>query len=179
MFEKIDAIDERFSKWVRMDHGQSPWWKLVTFFAHSGDSWFWLAGLILLGIFSFQWRSLAIFLIFGIIGLAAVVLLIKFTVRRSRPPGKWGAIYRNTDPHSFPSGHAARASMLAVIAVLIGPVWAAIGMVAWAVLVSLSRVMTGMHYLSDILAGIVLGIVAGQFVVLIRPFLMALLPAIF
>jgi undecaprenyl-diphosphatase len=69
--------------------------------------------------------------------------------------------------------------MLAVIAVVLGPAWAAIGMVLWAALVSLSRVMTGMHYLSDILAGIVLGIVAGQFVVLIRPLLMALLPAVF
>ena len=179
MFEKFDAIDIKFSKWVRMDHGESSWWKLVTFFAHSGDSWFWLAGLILVGVFSAAWRSLASFLIFAILGLAAVVMLIKFTVRRSRPPGEWGAIYRNTDPHSFPSGHAARASMLAVIAVLIGPIWAAIAMVLWAILVSLSRVMTGMHYLSDILAGILLGIVAGQFAVLIRPVLTALLPAIF
>lgn len=179
MFEKIDAIDVRFSKWVRMDHGKSPWWNLVTFFAHSGDSWFWLAGLILAAVFYSPWRRLAFFIIFAILGLAAVVLLIKFTVRRSRPEGKWGAIYRNTDPHSFPSGHAARASMLAVITVLIGPVWAAVGMVLWAALVSLSRVMTGMHYLSDILAGILLGIVAGQFAVLIRPLLMALLPAVF
>ena len=179
MFEKIDAIDIRFSKWVRMDHGESAWWKLVTFFAHSGDSWFWLAGLILAAVFWPDWRKLAFFLIAAILGLAAVVMLIKFTVRRSRPPGEWGAIYRNTDPHSFPSGHAARASMLAVIAVLIGPVWTAIAMVIWAVLVSLSRVMTGMHYLSDILAGILIGIAAGQFSVLIRPLLAVLLPAIF
>ena len=53
-----------------------------------------------------SWRS-------GILILAALVLAIKFLVRRQRPEGEWGAIYRNTDPHSFPSGHAARAVLLA------------------------------------------------------------------
>ncbi len=43
------------------------------------------------------------------------MLGIKFTIKRSRPEGEWGAIYRNSDPHSFPSGHATRAIMLAVL----------------------------------------------------------------
>jgi undecaprenyl-diphosphatase len=179
MFEKIDAIDSKISKIIRMDHGDSPWWKLVTFFAHSGDSWFWLAGLLAALVLFPTRRSLAAFVIAAILGLAAVVMVVKFTVRRSRPPGEWGTVYRNTDPHSFPSGHAARASMLAVIAVLSGPVWIAVLMVVWALLVSLSRVLTGMHYFSDIVAGILLGIAAGQFVVLIRPLLMTFLPTVF
>ena len=179
MFEKIDAIDTKISKIVRMDHGESPWWKLVTFFAHSGDSWFWLAGLLISLVLFPSRRPLATFLIAAILGLAVIVMVIKFTVRRSRPPGDWGAVYRNTDPHSFPSGHAARASLLAVIAVLTGPVWIAVLMGIWAILVSLSRVLTAMHYFSDIVAGILLGIAVGQFVVLIRPLLTALLPAVF
>ena len=48
--------------------------------------------------------------------LAVMVLLIKFRIRRQRPVGEWGRIYRNTDPHSFPSGHAARAFLIATIA---------------------------------------------------------------
>ncbi len=38
--------------------------------------------------------------------LAVIVLAIKFSIRRRRPEGEWGAMYRKTDPHSFPSGHA-------------------------------------------------------------------------
>lgn len=179
MLEKINELDITISKKIRMDHGDSQWWKIITFFAHSGDSWFWLIGLLAVWLLYIEWRSLAAFLIAAILGLAALVMFIKFTVRRSRPPGKWGTIYRNTDPHSFPSGHAARATMLAVIAVLAGPTWAAILMVIWAIIVSLSRVLTGMHYFSDVFVGMLLGIMAGKFSVLIWPLLSALLPAVF
>lgn len=179
MFEKINELDIKISKKIRMDHGESQWWKFVTFFAHSGDSWFWLIGLLAIWGFFSQWRSLAAFLFTAILGLAAFVMVVKFTVRRSRPPGKWGSIYRNTDPHSFPSGHAARASMLAVIAILTGPPWVAVIMAVWAILVSLSRVLTGMHYFSDVFVGTMIGIMAGQFSVLLWPLLSALLPAVY
>lgn len=179
MQEKISELDVRFSKRFRMDHGDSKYWRLVTFFGHSGDSWFWLAGLLIAMVFAPAWRPLAAFLIATILGLAGLVMLVKLAVRRSRPPGEWGAIYRNTDPHSFPSGHAARAAMLAVIAILSGPVWAAALLTVWAFAVGLARVMTGMHYLSDVVAGILLGIAAGQISVLIRPLLTALLPMVF
>jgi len=179
MFEKIDALDTKISRMVRMDHEKSKGWKWAAFFAHSGDSWFWLAGLLLIVGFAPKWRKEAAFLIAAILGLAVLVMLIKFTVRRSRPPGEWGQIYRNTDPHSFPSGHAARAFMLAVIAVMTGSAGVAVAMVIWAILVSTSRVVTGMHYFSDIVAGALLGIVAGQVVVLIHPLLTALLPVVF
>jgi undecaprenyl-diphosphatase len=90
-----------------------------------------------------------------------VVLVLKLLIRRRRPPGEWGAIYRNTDPHSFPSGHAARAAMLAVLLCAWGPTWAAPVAIAWAPLVSLARVALGVHYLSDVIAGGVLGLAAG------------------
>ena len=96
---------------------------------------------------------------FGILGLAGVVLVIKFLVRRERPQGDWGGIYRNTDPHSFPSGHAARAFLIAVIASALAPAWLATLLWIWAPLVALARVAMGVHYLSDVVAGAVLGMV--------------------
>jgi undecaprenyl-diphosphatase len=115
----------------------------------------------------------------GTVGLALVVLAIKFTIRRRRPEGEWGAIYRNTDPHSFPSGHAARAAMLAVLALVVGPAWLGVVLVIWGLLVSLARVWMGVHYLSDIIAGILLGILAGFVVLQLTPWLTATFPAIF
>lgn len=130
--------------------------------AHSGDSWFWLIGLGLLWWFGTDyWKYRALALAVGVVLTALLVMLIKFTVRRSRPEGEWGNIYRRTDPHSFPSGHAARAAMLAVVALGLGPAWFGLLLFVWAPLVGLARVAMGVHYLSDILAGMAIGVGMG------------------
>lgn len=136
--------------------------RVFSFLAHSGDSWFWLIGLLVVwGVGNADWHFRAAYLAFALTVEAVFVLWIKFTVRRRRPDGEWGAIYRNTDPHSFPSGHAARAALLAVLAVGLGPAWFAWVMVVWAPLVCAARVVMGVHYLSDVAAGIVLGLLSG------------------
>jgi undecaprenyl-diphosphatase len=88
-------------------------------------------------------------------------MAIKLLVRRRRPEGEWGAIYRRTDPHSFPSGHAARAGLLATLIAGWGPAWLAPILLVWAPLVILARVAMGLHYLSDVLAGAALGVLVG------------------
>ncbi|HEX7976915.1 MAG TPA: phosphatase PAP2 family protein [Anaerolineales bacterium] len=138
---------------------------LAAFLAHSGDSWFWLIGLALVWLLgTAYWRERAIILAAGILVTAVLVLAIKFTVRRRRPEGKWGNIYRSTDPHSFPSGHAARAFLLAVLAASLGPAWLGAVLWLWAPLVTLARVAMGVHYLSDVLAGALLGVFMGLLV---------------
>ena len=160
--EKILSQDAQLSKRLRVAENPGLLRTIAMVFAHSGDSWFWLMGILLVW-FSKDpyWKSLA--LIFGIsVGITAVlVLTIKFTVKRQRPEGDWGEIYRSSDPHSFPSGHAARSFMLAVLAVGLGPDWFAIIMVIWAPLVGLARVAMGVHYLSDVIAGALIGILMG------------------
>jgi len=110
------------------------------------------------------------------VSLAFVVFGIKLLIRRRRPEGEFGAIYRKTDPHSFPSGHAARAAMLATLAVGLGPPGFAVIMLIWAPLVCLARVMTGLHYVSDVLAGILLGILAGLLILALQPAFQVFLP---
>jgi undecaprenyl-diphosphatase len=61
-----------------------------------------------------EWKLWAVRVLGSIAALAVLVLVIKLGVRRRRPEGEWGAIYRSTEPHSIPSGHAARAALLAV-----------------------------------------------------------------
>jgi undecaprenyl-diphosphatase len=130
--------------------------------AHSGDSWFWAMGIILVW-FSTNpyWKSRALIFGISVVITAVLVLTIKFTVKRRRPEGNWGEIYRSTDPHSFPSGHAARSFMLAILAIGLGPTWFAIILVIWAPLVGLARVAMGVHYLSDIIAGALIGVFMG------------------
>ena len=158
----ILELDARLSSQLRVAEKPGFLRNVSVFFAHSGDSWFWAAALILLWFFSNSaWKQWAVVEFFGILGLAGVVLAIKFMVRRERPAGEWGGIYRNTDPHSFPSGHAARAFLLAVIASALVPPWLAAALWVWAPLVSLARVAMGVHYLSDVVAGAVLGMIVG------------------
>ena len=158
--------DATASARLRLHQTRGLRYDLSAFLAHSGDSWFWLLGLFILWLWgSRQWH--------------AWVLGIKLAVRRRRPEGEWGAIYRNTDPHSFPSGHAARAVMLVVVAWGLGPTWLAFVLLLWAPLVSLARVVMGVHYLSDILAGMAVGALVGLGVLLVHPLLFSLIPFVF
>ena len=172
--------DANLSASLRLVPTHRGWWKLMVFLAHSGDSWFWLTGLAIVWLISkHEWHTKTAILAIGVIGLAVLVLAIKFMVRRQRPPGEWGAIYRNTDPHSFPSGHASRAFMLATVALGLGPSWFGILLLIWAPLVCLARVSTGVHYLSDVFAGMFLGILAGWLILGVQSFIPAFLPFIF
>jgi undecaprenyl-diphosphatase len=49
----------------------------------------------------------------------------------------------------------------------LGPTWLGVILAVWAVLVCLSRVIMGVHYLSDILAGASLGTAIGLGVIFI------------
>jgi undecaprenyl-diphosphatase len=162
--------DARWSARLRIAERPGRLRKLAVILAHSGDSWFWLLGLALTWWWgNATWKSLALRYIGAIFVLAFVVMAIKFSVRRRRPEGDWGTIYRATDPHSFPSGHAARAALLAILTMAWGPLWLAALLLVWAPLVSLARVSMGVHYLSDVVVGAALGIAAGALGILIFP----------
>jgi len=155
-------LDARLSARMRVAERPGLLRTVAIVLAHSGDSWFWWAGLGLLWwLGDMFWRTWALAVLLSIIALAVVVLAVKFTIRRRRPEGEWGGLYRKTDPHSFPSGHAARVVLIAVLALGLGPGWLAFIICVWAPLVAVARVAMGVHYLSDIVAGFVLGAVAG------------------
>ena len=89
----------------------------------------------------------------------ALALALEYTIRRKRPyqlkniePLSRPAV----DTPSFPSGHATISFAAAVSLWCIDPT---IGMIfsGAAILVALSRVYVGVHYVSDILAGALLG----------------------
>ena len=189
MGRRIDALlswDAHLSTRLRLQppasgeqRGAMLWYAAVVL-AHSGDSWLWmglLGGIWLLG--SPEWHAKSALLVLAVGGQALLIFAVKQAIRRERPQGEWGSIYRSIDPHSFPSGHAARAGLLAVIFLGLGPAWLGLLLAVWAPLVSLARVATGVHYLSDVIAGALLGILMGGLALALQGQIMQLLPFLF
>lgn len=154
-------LDRRWSAALVLPASRRALRQVAALLAHSGDSWFWGAGLVVVWLLSDtegkQW-ALRLFLAIGF--TAAFVTGLKFLIRRQRPAGEWGAIYRKADPHSFPSGHAARSALIAVLVANWGPGWLVPWILLWAPIMPLARVAMGLHYLSDTVVGAVLGILA-------------------
>ncbi len=87
------------------------------------------------------------------------VQVLKRAVARPRPCDAWGrplATIDLPDPFSFPSGHAAAAFATALPVAVQWPVAGSVA-VGLAAVVAASRVRLRVHYASDVVAGVVLG----------------------
>jgi membrane-associated phospholipid phosphatase len=167
MSSRLQDLDARLTSQARVAESPGLPRTFAGLLAHTGDSWFWFTGLAILYLAgSPYWKLRAAVMLVGILVTAVVVMTIKFTIRRERPAGEWGEIYRKSDPHSFPSGHAARAANLVTLAFGLGPLWLGVVLLVWAPLMAYSRVMMGLHYISDILGGFVAGAILGLLVLL-------------
>lgn len=127
---------------------------------HSGDS---VVLFPLAAVFSWiapmAWRSDARFALLAMALAGATGWLVKQMVKRPRPAGDYGKGYRRYDPYAFPSGHASRTFALATAILLGSHPGLGIAVLGWAFATSWVRVYGRLHHLSDILAGMLLGVV--------------------
>lgn len=96
-------------------------------------------------------------------GSGILVNLLKFLFGRTRPGVFYGeGVSAFLGPtwdsaiRSFPSGHATTVAVAAALVVLLAPRWRMLAVVGAAV-VGCSRLLVGYHFLSDVLAGFLLG----------------------
>ncbi|KHA57750.1 Type II phosphatidic acid phosphatase [Aeromonas hydrophila] len=82
-------------------------------------------------------------------------LLLKNLLKRQRPAGL-PVFITPSDRYSLPSGHTAAAFLMATVLAASFPLWAPL-LFVWAALVGASRLLLGVHYLSDLVAGALLG----------------------
>ena len=155
--------DQTITENLRRSFSQGVVLRIAKVLAHSGDSWLWCGGLFFLWVFSEGETERTLVFWAGAIGFTALfVFFLKKLIARKRPDGDWGEVYRKGDPYSFPSGHAVRAGLITVLAFgTFGFSFVSFLFTLWAIFMSLSRVVTGLHYVFDISFGFLLGIVLG------------------
>lgn len=114
------------------------------------------------------WRYPAAVLTVGVIGAELLTGAIKQTVERSRPPLSGAVVNVSAHGYSFPSGHATQSTAVyTLLAVVIAQrcrrrsarIAVAVLAVVAAVAVGLSRMYLGVHWLSDVASGWLIGLV--------------------
>ena len=121
-----------------------------------------------------SWLPVALALA-GVSGIALVIVTAKALVVRGRPHISFAVIAE--DGYSFPSGHATGTAAIALLAAWMLTRWLITSwtgrVIAWTVAIGLaavigfSRVYLGVHYVSDVLAGWLLGMTWAGIVMLV------------
>lgn len=165
MFRLITAGDRKLMR--RLNQWEAPHWirRWMVVASRGGDGWLWsVIGLILL-LFGGERRFAA--LEAGLVSVGAGQLaffILKRVIGRERPcatePHCW-ALLLPPDRFSFPSGHTITAFAIAVSLGLYYPALL-VGLIFCAFSVAASRVILGLHYMSDVIAGILIGVATGM-----------------
>ncbi|MEP7354225.1 MAG: phosphatase PAP2 family protein [Acidobacteriota bacterium] len=146
----------------RVNHWSAPRWLRVWMVASTrgGDGWLWYAMMLVIAIYGGPQRYRALVASFLAVGTGvALFMKLKRVIGRKRPcalePHCWAKLLP-PDQFSFPSGHTITAF---AVAVSLGSFYPELrpALLFCATSIALSRVLLGMHFLSDVLAGIVLG----------------------
>lgn len=122
-----------------------------------------------------RWYNDLLFYFFSVLGANIAYISIKMIVQRDRPSSDILSI----TTYAFPSGHATMATAMALAVYLIlvkrvhsialrSVLWTSC--IVWPLIIAFSRVYLDVHWLSDVVAGIGLGVFWVTMIVLIQRF---------
>jgi undecaprenyl-diphosphatase len=150
----------------RVNRWTPPRWMRLWMVAatRGGDGWLWYGAGAAVGLDGgpARFRALLAAVLAVSVGIA-LFLSLKRTCGRKRPcalePHSWATLLP-PDQFSFPSGHTITAFAMALALSAFYPVML-LGLLFCAFSVALSRILLGMHFLSDVLAGAAIGSALG------------------
>lgn len=163
-FERITEMDLGVLEWIRVNlqcEFLDAVMPVITFLCDGG--WFWIAMAVVMLFFK-RTRKTALMMGAALVfGLVLCNLILKPSVARIRPyelvEGIKLLVERQSD-FSFPSGHTA-ASFEACTVLLIRDKRFGIPALVLALIIAFSRMYLYMHYPTDILGGMIVGILCG------------------
>jgi undecaprenyl-diphosphatase len=95
---------------------------------------------------------------FSMVVVHILVILLRFVFPKSRPKKQKAVSFlERIDASSFPSLHASRISIIAVISWVVSPYFGLLGS-CLALGVGISRVLLRKHYVVDVIVGYILGV---------------------
>lgn len=163
----INGIDGPAAEWLAGHREQ--WLTAVLKVATVAGDTFVITAIAVLVTAVAIWRSgtwfPAVVGVVGTVGIGLVLVTAKWVVGRSRPAPRFALLAE--DGYSFPSGHATGTAAIALLCAWMVSRWVITSwagrVVVWAVAVGVtgavgfSRVYLGVHFVSDVLAGWLLG----------------------
>ncbi|WIG55691.1 MAG: putative membrane-associated phospholipid phosphatase, PAP2 superfamily [Rhodanobacteraceae bacterium] len=163
-WKTLQALDPRLCQSASRWAARRGVHRLFGVVSRLGDGGFWYGLMVALAMFGGA-RGIVAALHMLLTGLIALLLYrtLKLHTRRARPFRAHPDVTARAavlDEYSFPSGHTLHAVSFTIVAVAWFP-FLALPLIVFTVLVAASRVVLGLHYPSDVLAGVLIGIALG------------------
>uniref|UniRef100_H2YLQ7 Phosphatidic acid phosphatase type 2/haloperoxidase domain-containing protein n=1 Tax=Ciona savignyi TaxID=51511 RepID=H2YLQ7_CIOSA len=158
----LKDVDFNMSKMLAVYSGGGKMRNIMMLLELSGHGIPWLIGsIITIIITNNQLKEVYLNLLFALVLDLLMVATVKGVVRRPRPNYNQQDMLATVslDLFSFPSGHATRATMVALFLLhhLQLTMFYNFFLIIWALSVCISRILLGRHYVFDVLCGIIIG----------------------
>jgi undecaprenyl-diphosphatase len=159
----LDRLSSHEVMFCRHFNRRAEWLPTQQFYrviSRLGDGIFWYLLMMLLpALYGTRGLTISLHMLLSAGLSLAIYKLLKQGTGRARPCDSYPVIHRHApalDQYSFPSGHTMHAVGFTLVIGLHLPV-VALMLLPFAVLIALSRMVLGLHYPSDVLAGAAIG----------------------
>lgn len=178
LFKRLDTLEWKACNRLARLGAYRPLLFILRWASRLGDAPAWIVLCLSLPLVAPWWYGWFLGVCFGLSAAVGGMLyrLLKNRLCRERPYISFEipCTMPPLDRYSFPSGHTLHAVMFTTLTALFAPVLLFV-VLPFAVLVALSRVILGLHYLTDVAAGALIGFLLAQGTALVILALEALL----